>query len=184
MSRSNVFPGLHSPAAGFDQPFDMLAACHDRVRRSLALLERLVQHLQDRGADAQARDASRDVLRYFDMAAPAHHEDEERHVIPLLLGSANADLQAAGQQLLADHVLIREGWAALAPLLRSVAEGAAVALPALQQAAAQFVQVHHGHLALEDTLAFPQARTHLGSDALQAMGSEMAARRGVRTAGG
>ncbi|RZJ07918.1 MAG: hemerythrin domain-containing protein, partial [Rubrivivax sp.] len=33
---------LHAgPAVGFDQPFEMLAACHDRVRRSLDLLERL-----------------------------------------------------------------------------------------------------------------------------------------------
>ncbi|MED5619444.1 hemerythrin domain-containing protein [Ideonella sp. BN130291] len=186
MPRPSAFPGLHSPAAGFDQPFDMLAACHDRVRRSLALLERLLPHLQAHGPDAQARDAARDVLRYFDMAAPAHHEDEERHVIPLLLGSSNAELQAAAQRMLADHHLIREGWARLAPLLRSVTEGQPVSMETLQPEAIDFVRLHHAHLDLEDTLAFPHAHQHLGHDqaAVQAMGAEMAARRGVRTAGG
>ena len=46
-----------SPAAGFDEPFAMLHACHERVERSLALLERLTAHLAQHGADAQARDA-------------------------------------------------------------------------------------------------------------------------------
>ena len=36
-----ALPGLHAPAAGFDAPFALLDACHERVRRSLALLERL-----------------------------------------------------------------------------------------------------------------------------------------------
>ena len=76
---------LHrTPSAGFDQPFEMLSACHERVQRSLALLQRLQDHLASHGADPQARDAARDVMRYFDIAAPAHHEDEERHVLPVL----------------------------------------------------------------------------------------------------
>ena len=59
-----------SPAVGFDQPFEMLEACHERVERSLGLLLRLAEHLVSHGADEQARDAARDVLRYFDLAAP------------------------------------------------------------------------------------------------------------------
>src|SRR5689334_2494815 len=80
-------PGLRSPEAGFDQPFEMLHACHERVRRSLRLLQRLVAHAQVHGADAQVREAAADVLRYFDLAAPAHHEDEERHLVPRLQAS-------------------------------------------------------------------------------------------------
>ena len=71
-------------AAGFEQPFEMLSACHDRVRRSLALLGRLCEHVEVHGTDAQACQAAADVLRYFSLAAPAHHEDEERHVVPAL----------------------------------------------------------------------------------------------------
>ena len=76
---------LHAaPAAGFDEPFELLAACHQRVERMLGLLQRLQPHLQAHGADRAGAEAARDLLRYFDLAAPHHHEDEELHVLPVL----------------------------------------------------------------------------------------------------
>jgi hypothetical protein len=42
-------------------------------------------HVRDHGHDAASRSAACDVLRYFDLAAPHHHLDEERHVLPPLL---------------------------------------------------------------------------------------------------
>jgi hemerythrin-like domain-containing protein len=175
-----ALPGLHSPAAGFDQPFEMLAACHDRVRRSLELLLRLTEHARAHGSDPQARDAARDVLRYFGIAAPAHHEDEERHVIPLLMRSGEAKARDAAQRLLDDHAAIQARWAALSPLLKRLAEGTMPDASALQTAAQAFVDVHQGHLALEDEWAFPAAEQQLraqGDEALRAMGDEMAGRR-------
>lgn len=42
---------LHAaPAAGFDQPFEMLQACHERVGRMLVLLELGREMAQRRGA--------------------------------------------------------------------------------------------------------------------------------------
>jgi hemerythrin-like domain-containing protein len=181
MSRpTTAFPGLHSPAAGFDQPFEMLAACHERVQRSLVLLQRLVAHVDLHGADRQARDAAADVLRYFNQAAPAHHEDEERHVIPRLQASGDPRAQAAARQLLEDHDAIRRRWAALAPLLQSLADGALPEHERLHAAAQAFVDVHEDHLRLEDGYAFPSTEAQLrtqGNEALRAMGEEMAARR-------
>ena len=72
-------PLLHSgPAVGFDEPFEMLEACHERVQRSLALLARLIAHVDAHGHDEKSRSAAHDVLRYFELAAPHHHEDEEQ----------------------------------------------------------------------------------------------------------
>lgn len=169
------------PAAGFDEPFAMLSACHDRVRRSLALLQRLVDHLQAQGrTDGPAQSAARDVLRYFTIAAPAHHEDEERHLVPLLRASAEADVRAAAERLLQDHVAIRAAWRTLEPPLRTVEAGGAANLAALRCAAQRFVDLHAEHLRLEDELAFPRAAALLTrDDALRAMGDEMARRRGV-----
>lgn len=178
MSSALPFPGLNSPAAGFDQPFEMLSACHDRVRRSLGLLQRLVDHLAVHSVDRQAQDAAADVLRYFSVAAPHHHEDEERHVIPLLAASPDPGLREAAQRMLRDHGLIRQRWSELAPLLQAVAAGAE-APQALAEAAQAFVEVHRGHLELEDTVAFPQAAERTRDEALAAMGQEMAARRGA-----
>jgi hemerythrin-like domain-containing protein len=171
---------LHpTPAASFDQPFDMLAACHDRVRRSLALLSRLVAHVAAHGADAQARSAAQDVLRYFDLAAPHHHEDEERHVIPRLLASGDAALVAAGERMRADHLDMHAAWQVLRPLLETLD---ITTLGALRDAAQRFAALYEPHLALEDELAFPAAHRQIdneGAAALAAMGQDMAQRRGV-----
>jgi hemerythrin-like domain-containing protein len=181
---SALLPGLHAPAAGFDAPFALLDACHERVRRSLALLERLGAYLCQRGADAAARDAAQDVLRYFAQAAPAHHEDEERHVLPLLQASGDAVLQALAQRLLDDHAGIRRAWSALEPHLRALAAGTPVDADAMLAAAADFVRAHDGHLEREDGLAFPAAARLAAEQPghpanVAAMGREMAARRGV-----
>ena len=58
-----AFPGFASPAVGFDEPFEMLQACLERVQRSLALLQRLIAHVDQQGCDADARSAASDVLR-------------------------------------------------------------------------------------------------------------------------
>lgn len=170
---------LHTtPAAGFDQPFDMLEACHARMERTLALLERLGAHLQQYGCDAQARSAAADVLRYFDIAAPQHHQDEELHVLPQLRAQGQAGIAA---RLLADHQVMEHEWAQLRPALLAVADGSLVdadLAPALARWA-QFTSLYRRHLAAEETQAFPPARTGLLPAQLEAMGEEMARRRGA-----
>src|SRR5574343_1313138 len=112
MTASNALPGFGAPAVGFDTPFEMLEACHERVQRSLDLLQRLQDYLRDHACDDSARQAARDVLRYFDIAAPLHHEDEELHVFPLLLARGAPSVVALVRQLQQDHVHMAADWAA------------------------------------------------------------------------
>src|ERR1700748_365943 len=76
----------------FEEPFEMLHACHQRMERMLALLRKLRSHMRASGADEEVRQAARDVMRYFDKAAPQHHRDEELHVFPTLVGLQDVDL--------------------------------------------------------------------------------------------
>jgi hemerythrin-like domain-containing protein len=164
---------LHAgPAVGFDQPFEMLAACHDRVRRSLDLLLRLQAHVERHGADEQARGAAADVLRYFDIAGPAHHEDEERHVLPRLRAMGLAEL---AERLHGDHVEMTRLWAALREPLQAWAQGddAVLNAPLVQR----YARVYEAHLTVEDEQAFPTANVGLDAAALVVMGEEMASRR-------
>ena len=85
-------PGVRSPGVGFEAPFEMLEACHERVQRMLDLLTRLRNHVAKNGCDVQANDAAVDVMRYFDLAAPLHHQDEELHVFPAVLAMCNDQL--------------------------------------------------------------------------------------------
>lgn len=182
MSGARVsLPGVRSPGAGFDEPFAMLQACHERVRRSLDLLARLRQYLRDTGWDESAAQAARDVLRYFDIAAPLHHEDEELHVFPpLLAGTPEDGVVQLVRQLQRDHVQMAERWAAARGALQALGEGAITALTPQQEAALErFAHSYESHLRHEDDTIYPAARALLGAETQQAMGEEMARRRGA-----
>jgi hemerythrin-like domain-containing protein len=169
-----------SPGAGFDQPLDMLEACHERLRRSLALLERLSAHVNTQGADRPAQDAARDVLRYFDLAAPHHHRDEELHLLPLL--QADPATQAWAQQVLSDHAQLAQAWAAARPALAGLSQGhwpPAQGAACAQAQWAQWSQALLAHAAWEDAVIYPWVRQQVGPADLHTIGQEMAQRRGV-----
>ncbi len=168
---------LHrGPAVGFEEPFEMLGACHDRVERMLALLERLAAHLPAHGADAQAADAARDVMRYFDQAAPKHHEDEERHVFPVLRASGRPELEALAERLHADHLRMAEAWVGMRAALAAIERGHWPAGAAFD-AVAPFAAAYRTHIEAENTLAYPHAAADIVGAARDAMGKEMASRR-------
>ncbi len=181
-------PQSQAPAQRFGssyaQPFELLSACHERVERSLQLLMRLCQHLKTRGLDASAREAATDVRRYFDIAAPLHHEDEELHVFPVLEQLDDEHLQTVCAQLREDHQRIHAQWEVLRALLAQLDGLPDGPLPALQlevlhRAGDTFVDVHKEHLRLENQLVFPCAEQRLNAAQQQAMGEEMASRRGL-----
>lgn len=180
MTATKSFPGFESPAAGFDEPFEMLDACHDRLRRSLELLERLQRYLLTHAVDEQARQAALDALRYFTVAAPLHHEDEERHVVPLLRQSGQRVWEDASTRLMQDHEQIRLEWRSLEPLLREVVRGETPDPHRLAGTVRRFARMNESHLVFEGDVVFPQARKLKeieGPQAMAAMGQEMAQRR-------
>lgn len=171
---------LHpSPNAGFDAPFEMLAACHQRVEHMLTLLEKLAQHLDARGNDPQAQQAAVDVMRYFNIAGPAHHEDEERHVFPALQAAGHTEL---AQQLHGEHLAMARQWAGVRADLEAVAQGRAP-LPLGDAARTRwsgFAGLYRRHIVDEEGQAYPVVQAALTADATQVMGREMALRRGLR----
>ncbi|EHR69565.1 hemerythrin HHE cation binding domain-containing protein [Burkholderiales bacterium JOSHI_001] len=178
MSTSAPLTLHRAPSAGFEQPFEMLAACHERVDRMLRLLRRLRAHLLAVGWDDNARQAARDVMRYFDQAAPAHHEDEERHVFPAL--------RAAGlhgetvQRLQREHQEMAALWPAVRTLLLRVDLGPWTPVtPDEDGTLEQYAALYEWHMAAENELVFPAAAQQLDAAATAAMGEEMSRRRGV-----
>jgi len=165
---------------GFEQPFAMLEACHERVQRTLGLLGRLREHVRQQGVDHDARQAARDVLRYFDIAAPLHHQDEELHVFPLLLAEATPEVRALVTRLQQDHVAMTADWAAARAGLQALLDETATGFTPLDEAALdRFVMRYGAHIAAEEGVAYPAAAALLPPAALAAMGREMAARRGA-----
>lgn len=183
---TTTLPPLHAgPAVGFEAPFEMLEACHQRVERMLVLLERLDAHLAtlagDPAADARAGQAAQDVMRYFDLAGPAHHEDEERHVLPRLRAAADPALQALATRLAQEHIRMVSDWAAVRADLAALHVPGAPAVDAARSARwAAFAALYRAHIVAEEASAYPAARPGLDAATLAAMGEEMARRRGAR----
>ena len=168
---------LGAAAPGFDRPLAVLAACHGRIAKQCDTLEKLLAHLPVHGADAQAQQAARAVLAYFDTAAVQHHDDEERNLFPLLerVGASGAcDLV---ELLTHEHDALALLWRRLRVLLQQIETGATATLDAAL--ARRFISLNRSHLEFENTRVLPLAHQVLGAAEIERLGRAMAARRGV-----
>jgi hemerythrin-like domain-containing protein len=171
-------PPHPAPPAGYEQPFEVLDACHARIQRMLRRLQWLHVHLAALGCDAQARQAAHDLVHYFDAAAPAHHEDEERHVFPPLLAARQC--VDAVVRLQREHLEMAELWPKLREVLQRVdADPWPGFAPADEGLLEHFARLYDWHIAAESELVFPAAARCLDAAARVAMGEEMAHRRGI-----
>lgn len=185
-SLRSPLPGHASPAAGFEAPFDLLSACHERVHRSLRLLARLRDHVAASGCDMAAQEAARDVIRYFDVAAPRHHEDEERHVFPPLLACGNHPLRALVLRLQQDHRDMEVAWGQARAVLQRLSDvhvpHPGFAWQASELAALDvFSSLYDRHIADEETLVYPASQGQISAEQLRHMSTDMMNRRGVRS---
>lgn len=181
---SITMPGHRSPGAGFEAPFEMLAACHERVERMLRLLGKLREHVLTHGADEQARQAARDIMRYFDQAGPKHHEDEELHVFPALLAQRDPAVVAVVIRLKQDHRDMADQWVGVRAALDRLATSEAGDqwsgfTPEERILFDTYDALYHRHLIDEDGTAYPAARPLIRGAALEAMSTDMQARRGI-----
>lgn len=168
---------LGEAAPGFDRPLDVLEACHGRIARQCATLDKLLSHLPEHGADAQAQQAARAVLAYFDTAAVQHHDDEERNLFPLLeLASAEGACEVV-ETLTLEHDELSQLWRRLRPSLQALEAGQPGTLD--QALARRFIALNRAHLEFENTHVLPLARRMLGAAEIERLGRAMAARRGV-----
>lgn len=140
-------------------PFDALDACHRDVVQHLQVLDRLVNHLDRQGVDAEARRLATSVLHFFTETAREHHADEERSVFPQLLAGSDAELIAHVQRLQQDHGWLEEDWNELALQLSAVADGYSwYDIDALRGGVEVFTALYHDHIALEESLIYPEAK--------------------------
>jgi len=172
--------GIASPLApSFDEPLEMLEACHGRIDAQLATLERLAEHIARHGCDAEAREAARFVMRYFDTSGVQHHRDEDEDLFPLLRRkageAARAEVSAVINELEGDHATMDLQWSRLRERLDAIARGEDALLAA--EDVERFGWLNRRHIEKEAALVLPFARETLALDERAALGSRMAARR-------
>ena len=175
---------LFEGAPTFGDPLGMLRACHRRIERALEVTERIAVLEHEGPLDEKAREALAATLRYFGVGVPRHSADEDESLFPRLraagdiggaadtaerlaeehelLGTAHREIDALGQELLstgrfscADR---RARFGLLIERLRTL---------------------YGEHIRVEDEELFPAAERALDPAELEAVGAEMAARRGI-----
>lgn len=171
---------FNPPAAGFDHPLEILDGCHQRVLRFSELAVRIARQVAASGVDAEARDAARSVIRYFDDAGAKHHRDEEEDLFPALgrlaEGPDKATVHALVERLLADHRALEALWRQVRGQLLAVIEGDAGMDAAL---ADQLLRAYERHIDVEERELLPLANRLLDPGSVASLGRSMAARRGV-----
>jgi hemerythrin-like domain-containing protein len=160
------------------QPFEVLDACHQQILTALDRMHELVEHLEAHGVDATAQGMAKDIYIFFNETARHHHLDEEKHVFPALLNSGDEALVRHVLHLQQDHGWIEEDWLELAPQFEAMAAGYCwYNIDQLNHALPVFTALYHDHMALEESLAYPEAKARIAKWELQGMGREMAQRR-------
>jgi hemerythrin-like domain-containing protein len=172
---------FRTPDAGFDQPVEMWLACHQRVQRFAALLSRLAEHVRKQGADEDAQVTAASIRRYFNEAAPRHHEDEEVDMFPRLRERLNAERDSTVLDVLdqveADHLEMAGLWKRLDAVLADISSGRNTALE--QPLIDRFATMYRHHIDAEERVLLPVLKKVLGKSDWQAVGRAMAERRGL-----
>ena len=173
-------PLFQPPPAGFHEPIELLHACHQRIRNTLEILERLHVHLAAGHSSEDAAVAAQRVLKYFREAAPRHHADEEDDLFPRLrvyCDHPDADPRLVDwlDALAAAHDHLEAGWERLDPALERVANGESAALPTPED----WIHAYRAHLEMEENVILPLAEHLLTPAERAAIGAAMAARRGL-----
>ena len=166
--------GLPENLPGFDDPIGLLRACHEKMLHHCDLLDGLVGRDD---IDSDAREAARDITRYFTRSAAQHHRDEEEDIFPRInrLSLKTAELI---HNLKKEHETLDALWKKLEPGLKRLPDDGFS--DDLRQAAAEFTALYRQHIGQENRELLPLAANSLSEQVLKEVGESMARRRGVK----
>ena len=141
------------------QTFKALDACHLQIQKHLAELQRMALHMETADLGEADRKLAGEIHDYFASTSRDHHAQEESHVFPPLLASADEALKEAVRSLQQDHGFIEENWIELGPQLSAIAEGNDWFDTAeFQHNVGLFLELMNGHIALEESLIYPESK--------------------------
>jgi len=170
---------------GFDEPLGLLSDCHRRIERFLELMLRVARSdCASAPLSGASREAMEQALSYFRIAGPRHTADEEQSLFPALRetpGPEAARLIESADALEQDHRGAEERHARADEIVslwlqRSLTEEEAHELIEVLETLRRTYEVH---ISFEDRELFPAAARILSDVQLEAIGRQMAERRGL-----
>lgn len=172
------------PDRDFNDPIGLLEDCHRRIEKFLNVLVTVANQSQGNALTDEQRAAAETSLRYFREAAPRHTADEEESLFPRLRASQNKDAKALIDldDLHTDHITAEKNHQAVDELFRQwLTDGVLVAeeFTRLTSLLHSLRETYSRHIKEEETHIFPNAARLFTASDLQAVGREMAKRRGL-----
>jgi pyridoxamine 5'-phosphate oxidase len=172
---------LFETAPDFGQPIAVLRHCHDKIRKQIRTLQKLAKHAPEKGPNLDMQQAANAILRYFNNAAPWHHEDEEHDLLPMLQRTAKGEdariLSSLLPGILHEHKQMDAAWAALDSQLQAIASGISTELS--ESDVARFADMYGAHMEKEETHIAPMAKRLFSAEQMRELGNAMRARRGI-----
>lgn len=161
--------------ATWNEPIEMLYACHSKVKRFCRQLSILPDYLEKHGYTQAVLNDVKQILTYFNRAAPLHHEDEELDFFPQLVKVA-PQTQSTIDELEQQHKNLHKNWNALSAQLEELISEQRQNID--EHLIERFIQGYERHITLEEPL-FEMGREFLADDVLSEMGKNMSIRRQV-----
>jgi hemerythrin-like domain-containing protein len=141
--------------------FEALDACHQQIHAQLINLASLAKQLNAGELSDADKHTAGEIESFFSRTARDHHAHEELHVFPPLLNKGNEEMDAAVHALQQDHGFIEENWIELGPQLQAIAQGNNWFDTAeFLHNAEVFLELCAGHIALEETLVYPESKAY------------------------
>lgn len=181
-----VFVTLGPPReSGFDRPLGLLSDCHRRIESFLGDMRRVAIERRGGALSEDDRGLLSGAVRYFTVAAPRHTADEEQSLFPRLRAAEGPQAEHALAELRrleddhdradachAEANALAERWLSAGMLGEPDAQRLIELLKVLDG-------IYREHIAVEDGTVFPAAGAVLDAGQLEAIGREMASRRGL-----
>lgn len=173
------------PEGSFTNPLGLLNDCHRRIESFLRMLITVTAQAQGAELNREQRSALESSLSYFKEAAPKHTMDEEGSLFPRMRAVQGGRVKAAFAKIEAlekDHKVAEACHGEVESLGRRwLVEGSlsAEAVRRLAERLDELFALYRRHIQVEETEVFPLAGKILEPSEIEAIGREMAGRRGI-----
>jgi hemerythrin-like domain-containing protein len=169
--------------AAYSHPLTLLKSCHEKILHFSSALVKLSKVLQQEGWNQKNKDSADQIRRYFNIAAPEHHKDEELHLFPAIiaLDPSLQDPEIKAQlnlinQMVQEHVETDTLWEKLDSMLESRSN----TFDELTEMGIKFAVELARHAEIENIEIFAFAEQHIDEATLEQMGKAIAKRRRIK----
>ena len=166
-------------SAAFEQPLELLLSCHRKIIHFSSSLYKIALAVQQEGWNDNIAISADQIRRYFNIAGPEHHLDEEQHLFPAILALPDKNLNKKSEintlikRMINEHSETDALWHLLDNMLAQRSED----FITLEKLSRQFKADMHEHARIENEIIFPYAAQHISAADFKTMGMAIAHRR-------